>query len=202
MKLGNATLAAALFASAVLCSAVASATTITFSGLSGANGTPVASYSESGFTFTTTTGQFFEGQVFGNPAPSLGVGSIFGGPALNQLTITDSGSFNFDQFDLATNNGATGYSLAGFLGGVQQYSFSAVEPEHTAIFNTILNPDAAIAVDEVLITLNVSGTSANIDNVVLNVAAVSEPASLALLCSALAGMRIWRRRKTARSEAC
>jgi hypothetical protein len=60
----NAALAKALLAGALLCSAAASATTITFSGLSGTNGDPVARYSESGYTMVTLIGgQFFEGSI-------------------------------------------------------------------------------------------------------------------------------------------
>src|SRR5262249_47209229 len=58
-----------------LVSTAASATTITFSGLAGANATPVATYTEGGFNVTTIVGQFFQGQLFGNPVPS-----IFAGP--------------------------------------------------------------------------------------------------------------------------
>jgi hypothetical protein len=54
MKVRNATLAAIILAGGTLASAAASATTITFSGLVGANGTPIATYTEGGFTVTTT----------------------------------------------------------------------------------------------------------------------------------------------------
>jgi hypothetical protein len=53
MKVRNATLAAIILAGGTLASAAASTTTITFSGLVGANGTPVATYTEGGFTVTT-----------------------------------------------------------------------------------------------------------------------------------------------------
>lgn len=190
MKTVNATLAA-VFAGVALCSAAASAATITFSGLSGGNGSPVASYSESGFMLTTTFGRFFEEQVFGNPAPNLVAGSAFGGLEFKGLIIIGSGSVNFESFDLATNNGDVLYSLSGFLGDVLQYAFPAVEFMHTGIFNTILNPDAAIPVDEVDLFLDILGTSIGIDNIVVNpAAAIPEPAGFALLGSALAGMGV------------
>ena len=55
----------------------ASATTITFNGLAGANGDPFTTYTESGFTVSPTLGTWFQGQAFGNPVPS-----IFSGPFL------------------------------------------------------------------------------------------------------------------------
>ncbi|MGE0257890.1 MAG: PEP-CTERM sorting domain-containing protein [Alphaproteobacteria bacterium] len=205
MRLGNVTLAASLFAGvALLCSAVAAATTITFSGLSGTNGTPVASYSESGYTLVTLIGgQFFEGLIFGNPAPSLIAGPVFGGPQDNTLNIFDGGSFNFVSFDLAANNGDTAYGITGVLAGNQQYSFNATEPGHTGVFTTIFNPFSGIAVDQVFLNLFVLGSSANIDNIVANAAAaVPEPTSILLLGGALAGMAMRGRRKNARSAAC
>ena len=103
MRCRNAIFAGVIVAGGMIASAVASATTITFSGLTGANGTPVATYTEGGFTVTTTLGQFFQGQVFGNPIPSLFAGPAQGGPANDTLDVTRNGggSFNFATVDLA-----------------------------------------------------------------------------------------------------
>ena len=61
------TLGAIILAGGTLASAAASATTITFSGLAGPDGTPLTTYTEGGFTVTTAFGQFFQGLLSGNP---------------------------------------------------------------------------------------------------------------------------------------
>jgi hypothetical protein len=164
-------IAALTFAGAMLASAAASATTITFSGLAGANGTPVATYTEGGFTATNTIGQFFEGQEFGNPVPSLFAGPVEGGPVNNALAVTNGGGlFFFDSVDLAANNGDVNFTFTGFLGGVQQYAVSGVELGRFGPFgfDPIINPNATIAIDDLRIALNILGTSGNVDNIALN----------------------------------
>src|ERR1700719_2335142 len=146
MRCRNATFAGVILAGGVIASTAASATTITFSGLTGANGTLVAAYTEGGFTVTTTLGEFFQGQAFGNPIPSLFAGPAQGGPANDALDVTRSGggSFNFASVDLAANNGDVNFPFTGFLGGVQQYVFNGVEPGRPPGpfgFDTIINPN-------------------------------------------------------------
>jgi hypothetical protein len=53
MNRGNALIADIIVVGGALGAAAASATVITFSGLTGANGTPVATYTEGGFIVTT-----------------------------------------------------------------------------------------------------------------------------------------------------
>jgi len=180
--------------------ASASATTITFSGLTGANGTPVATYTEGGFTVTSTLGQFFQGQLFGNPIPSLFAGPLLGSPMNDVLDVTRNGggAFTLASVDLAANNGNVNFTFTGLLGGIQQYIVNGFEPGRPPGpfgFDTIINPDATIAIDHLRIALDIFGTSGNVDNIV--VIAVPEPASILLLSSALVGIGVWRRRRIA-----
>jgi hypothetical protein len=200
MRHRNATLAGAILAAGVIASAAASATTITFSGLTSTNATLVTMYTEGGFTVATTLGEFFQGQAFGNPIPSLFAGPAQGGPANDALEVTRNGggSFNFASVDLAANNGDVNFTFTGFLGGVQQYVFNGVEsgrPPGPFGFDTIINPDAAIAIDDARITLDILGTTGNVDNIVVNAVAAPEPASILLLGGALLSIGVWRRRK-------
>ena len=74
----------------LLCTS-ASAATITFSGLTGANGTLLTiPYTEGGFTVNTTAGEFFQAQLFGNPIPSL-----FATLATTDTLDVTGGSFMF-----------------------------------------------------------------------------------------------------------
>jgi hypothetical protein len=226
MRNRNAIFAGVILACGVLASGAASATTITFSGsgligsgLIGANGTPVATYTEAehttvvnnvttatgGFTVTTTLGQFFQGQVFGNPIPSLFAGPAQGGPVNDALDVTRNGGGAFDlaSVDLAANNGDVNFTFTGFLGGIQQYVFNGVEPGRPPGpfgFDTITNPDATIAIDDARITLDILGTTGTMDNIVVNAVATPEPASILLLAGALVGIGFWHRRKTAPSR--
>ena len=89
--------------------AQAATTTITFNGLPGPNGAVFTGpYTEGGFSVSATAGQVFEGTSFGNPAPSLVVGSVFGGGPNGTVSVTDGGFqlFRSRSFDLAGNNGA------------------------------------------------------------------------------------------------
>jgi hypothetical protein len=98
-------IAAIILAGGTLASAAASATTITFSGLAGG---PVATYTEGGFTVTTSLGLlrgtlFLPDQLFGNPAPSLLAVPTEAAAPVGALDVTANGGgpFNFASVDLA-----------------------------------------------------------------------------------------------------
>src|SRR5262249_43931155 len=74
----------------------ATASTIDFNTLTGANGDPFSTYSENGFTVTATQGSWSKAFLFGNPIPD-----IFCPCAPGTVAITMGGSpFSFASVDL------------------------------------------------------------------------------------------------------
>jgi len=173
----------------------ASATTITFSGLAGANGSPFTTYTESGFTVSPTLGTWFQGQLFGNPVPSIFSGPLFGSPATDAITVTEGGSrFTFGALDLAANNGNVNFTFTGTLLGAPVFNVTGTQLTNTGTFATELSGVSAFVIDSLTVTTNILGTSTNIDNIVVS-AVVPEPASLALLGGALLGLGLLLRRR-------
>jgi hypothetical protein len=188
-----------------LVSTAASATTITFSGLAGANGTPVATYTEGGFNLTTIVGQFFQGQLFGNPVPSIFAGPLFGGPTTDAIAVAQTAGvpFTFSALDLATANANTAYTFTGLLHGAPVFSVNDTVSSPAGVFNTVLSGVSADVIDTLVIAANIGagGTSTNIDNIVVNavpgpIAGAGLPGFLAACCGLLALARRRRRRRT------
>ena len=160
----------------------AQAAIISFDDLAGDNGTVFSSYSEDGFLISATGGEIFNGKSFGNPTPSLVVGSVFqGGPSGSfNVTLSSGGMFSFDGFDLIGNNGLADYTVQGFSGASSIFSFSGSQGNGFATIG-----GSAGAIDRLSFSLTANGTSLNIDN--LNVSAipgnggVPEPSTWAMM---------------------
>jgi hypothetical protein len=187
------------FTAALLCSvaaASASAATITFNALPGGNGTPLTTYDEAGFTVANSAGQFFGGTLFGNPTPSIFAGPQFG-PATNAITITRTGggAFTLDEFDIASNNGASEYTILGTLAGATVLNLVGTQPQISPFGFVQFNVGSAL-LDTVTLTFTARGTSMNIDNIDVTPGQVQvpEPMSAALLGAGLLGLGLMRRR--------
>jgi hypothetical protein len=166
--------------------AQAATTTITFNGLPGPNGALFAGlYMEGGFSVSAPGGNVFQGTIFGNPAPSLVVGSVFGGGPNGIVSVTAGGSnFSLTSFDLAGNNGAADFTVTGFEGLSQIFSLSGNVNAGTAVFQTVAGEPGQI--NDLVFSLTSNGTSLNLDNIV--VATVPEPSTWAMMLLGLAGL--------------
>jgi hypothetical protein len=158
----------------------------------------LTSYTESGFTVTAATGSWFQGQLFGNPIPSIFSGPRFGSPADDSISVTEGGrAFSFSSADLAANNGDVVYTLTGTLNGGPVFNVTGTEPGHSSpfLFVTVPSGVSTDLIDGLVIAVHISGTSTNIDNIVVS---TSEPMTLGMLAGALVLLALQRRLSSGR----
>ena len=164
----------------------ASAATITFGPLAGGNGSPYAGHTEVGYTVTPQADTWVQGQVFGNPTPS-----IFSRADEAYVDIVNGSLFFFFSADLATalQNTTGRYTFAGFVNNLQVFSGSG---STSFGFSTFASPSTTQAIDRLRITMFRGNTSSfNIDNIVLS--DVPEPGTWAML--AIGGLALMAFRK-------
>jgi hypothetical protein len=205
MRVTNLLFGALCLAASGIAADGASATIITFSGLTGADGDPFTTYIESGFTVSPTLGTWFQAQVLGNPAPSISSGLIFGSPFTDAITVTEGGQgFSFLGFDIAANYTNVNYTFIGTLFGLQAFSTTGSLPNDPNSFDTIISFVSNYVIDTLVITVNFPDEvligSANIDNIAVSAPVtttepIPEPMTLVLLATNLALVRLLRRRR-------
>jgi hypothetical protein len=148
----------------------ASATTITFDGLTGFH-TPFTTYTESGFAATVTNGIWGQGQAEGNPVPSIFTGTgAFGGPASNTIALTEGGSrFAFNGLDLAANFSTANYEFLGTRGGSTVFDLTGTQSDLTGFgnFQTVGGGVSLDPIDTLTVAINDSLDTANIDNIIV-----------------------------------
>jgi hypothetical protein len=149
---------------AILSPGAARGYVIGFNALPGNNLDPYGGHSEGGYTVTPTAGSWQVAKAFGNPTPD-----IFSASSVATVAVmsNSSGIFTFNKVDLGSASSGTNvpYTITGLLGASTQFTISGSTLPGNA-FATISNPNPAITIDKLRITMNIGNTSSyNIDNI-------------------------------------
>lgn len=163
--------------------APASAVVIDFGGLPGSNGDPfINPYQEDGyFVLPAVVGEVYQGHLFGNPAPSVVVGSVFGADNGRVAVVAADGTnFRLRSFDFTSFNGRGLVEAIGYLGGAIRYTINFVG-NFDAAWQTVAGND--LIINQVAFNLVAGGTSVNLDNIEVTsgVSVIPEPGVWALM---------------------
>jgi hypothetical protein len=167
-----------------------SGSVITFSGLAGPTDSPYGGSTEAGFTVTPISGSWFQGLLYGNPAPSIYDGPLFG-PGTGAIQVTDgASSFTFSSLDYSSNNGTSTFLIQGFQGASMVFSDSgtltaSVSPGFG--FSALASAHSSTLVDRLVIQVAPGNgvTSINLDNINVPASTVPEPGTFLSLGVAL-----------------
>lgn len=129
---------------------------IGFEGLSATtNGTPIARYTESGFTLTPTAQEWVSFVTLGNPAPFIQFDRPASQPTqVGEITVTAAGQlFRFQSIDLYSHSTSIPYEMIGLRNGVPVTATSGTVPNPSGGFATVANPQSTQEIDTLLIRI-------------------------------------------------
>ena len=126
--------------------------TISFSGLT-ANGAPVSTYTESGFTVSAMSGDWSVRTDYGHPAPFVQFSAPSGNTVTGEIQVRASGSVYFKSVDLYSSTTPIPYTIKGLKNGGTVFTVTDTAANTFGDFRTVFNPHAADAIDELSIVL-------------------------------------------------
>jgi hypothetical protein len=149
--------------------------TLGFNGLATvADGSPVVSYSEAGFTITPTAADWTASTTFGRPAPFIRFVRQAGEDALTgEVTVTSAGSlFTFTAVDVYSSVTPIPLEIIGLREGAQVFAASGTVPNTFGTFATVNNPYPASVIDTLVIRMTNPATACcsnpvGLDNIVV-----------------------------------
>lgn len=190
---------------AVICAIVflvpnlVNATTISFDGLSG-DGSSFSTYTESGFTVQSVSGDWLVGTSYGNPFPFIYFNTPQGQQLAAGIRVTNGGSaFQFSSVDLYSSVTKIPYTFTGYLNSTMVFSVTGENPNTFGGFDTVPNQNLGNFIDALEITLvnpatDCCGNRMGLDNVVVLESTVPEPAIFSLLFIGLVSLVLQKRR--------
>jgi hypothetical protein len=126
--------------------------TINFNGLKGADGSAFKSYKQHGFSVVPVQpSSWLVGQNnFGDPPPGIYYENTGG---TNSIQVTHGGAtFTFVSIDFYSSITDIPYVFTGMLKGAVVYTVSGTVPNTFGNFAKVTNPDAADAIDTLIVT--------------------------------------------------
>jgi hypothetical protein len=155
------------------CAAVTTGTIVTFAGLT-IHEAPFATYTESGFTITSTQGSWEVWTTYGNPEPFIVFDSPAQAPVVNAaITVSAGGElFSFASVDVYSSITPIPYVFTGIRNGTTVFTASDIQPNTFGGFATVQNPYSSENIDTLVITLSNPAdvccpNSTGLDNIVL-----------------------------------
>jgi len=128
-------------------------TNISFNDLTVA-GASVTSYSESGFTVSTTSEGWVAVTTYGNPAPYIQFRAEPATTVAGGVRLTAGGSaFGFNSVDLYSNTTPIPYRITGLRDSRTVFVLADTLPNTFGNFRRVVNPNATDRVDILLIVL-------------------------------------------------
>jgi hypothetical protein len=129
------------------------ATVIGFNGLS-VSDAAVTTYTESGFTVSPTSGAWVASTTYGHPAPFIQFLVEPASTVSGEIRVAAGGStFSFASVDLYSSTTPIPYTIKGFRNSSSIFSVTGTVPTTFGNFRTVVNSNAADAIDSLSIAV-------------------------------------------------
>jgi hypothetical protein len=127
--------------------------TIDFSGL--ADGAPLTTYTEFGYTVSAMSGEWSVRTTYGHPAPFVQFWASGGSTVTGDIQVRAGGSvFYFRSVDLYSSTTPIPYTIRGTRNSTTVFTISDTVPNTFGNFRTVVNPNATQPIDTLSIALS------------------------------------------------